>query len=640
MIYNFNFTNSEIKLLKSKRIVRNNLNKANPLLTEKIDNYVKKYNLKFNEIIYLAINKISESVKCPNCKIIKPNFISTKMGYKKYCSNKCSNNHKDVQDKKKKKYLEKYGVDNPSKSEKIKKKLSLIASNQSIETKNKRKKTCLERYGYVNNLNLPSVKEKASKALKEKSVIEKRKKTCLERYGVEYSLQNNTIREKCRKTCKSKFGTEYPMQNKSVQNKFKKTCQSNFGFDNPSKSKEILDIKTKNNITKYGVKHPMILDSFKQKAIDTSIEKYGVHYPMLSDVFKEKSEKTKQEKYGKDNQNQNEEFRKDNFNIAKDHRYVKYLGNQVSLFKCDEGHYIELSHDVYSHRLPEYLCHICYPKGKSNNEIEMFKFINQNYNGEIIQSYRDGKEIDVYLPGLKLGFEFNGLYYHSDKFKDKNYHINKTEYFKERGIRIIHIWEDDWLFNNDIVKSQILNWIGNTPNKIYGRKCIVKEINAKECRKFLDENHIQGKNRSVLKLGLFLNEKLVSVMTFDHFEGRKKINTDEWNLSRFCNIKKYTVIGGASKLFKYFIKNYDVKRIVSYSDNDWSNGKLYDKLGFTVLYNTTPDYKYIIDKKRTHKSKYRKSNLKTNLSESLEMKKRNILKVWDCGKTKHELLLY
>ena len=126
-------------------------------------------------------------------------------------------------------------------------------------------------------------------------------------------------------------------------------------------------------------------------------------------------------------------------------------------------------------------------------------------------------------------------------------------------------------------------------------------------------------------------------MTFNRLEGRFKMNKDEWNLSRFCSKLNTNVVGGASKLLNYFQKKYEAKRIISYADKDWSNGYLYEKLGFKNIKESRPDYKYIIDNRRVNKSRYRKSRLNTKLSESQEMKFRNIQKIWDCGKIKFEL---
>jgi hypothetical protein len=129
-------------------------------------------------------------------------------------------------------------------------------------------------------------------------------------------------------------------------------------------------------------------------------------------------------------------------------------------------------------------------------------------------------------------------------------------------------------------------------------------------------------------------------MCFNKFEGRKKLPDTEWNLSRFCNLKNINVIGGASKLIKYFIDNYNPSRIISYADKDWSIGNLYYQIGFTNIKESNVDYKYIIDDKRIHKQNFKKSNLKLdkNISESNYMKSNNYFKIWDCGKIKFEKL--
>jgi hypothetical protein len=276
------------------------------------------------------------------------------------------------------------------------------------------------------------------------------------------------------------------------------------------------------------------------------------------------------------------------------------------------------------------LCTICYPisDSRSIKEEELFKFIQSVYTGEIIQSYRDKFEIDIYLPELKLGFEFNGLRWHSNLYRENDYHLQKTNHFRESGIRIIHIWEDDFDYKRNIVNSQIRNILNKTENKIFARKCMVIEMTS--VNDFLEKNHIQGGVRSVIKLGLYHNSELISVITFDHFEGRKKMTDNEWNLSRFCNKINYSVVGGASKLLHYFTNKYNPSRIISYADRDWSIGSLYQSLEFTKISESKPDYKYLIGNKRIHKSSFRKSV--TKISES----KLNIPRVYDCGKIKYE----
>ena len=414
-------------------------------------------------------------------------------------------------------------------------------------------------------------------------------------------------------------------------------------FDS-TKRNEINQKRGNTNFEKYGVYFISQSDDIKNKIKNKFIEKYGVSNPLKLDKFKNKYKETCLLKYGVDHYSKTTHYREKMmkyFKICNDSHYIESIGNSIYKFKCDKDHCFEINSDNYLQRTKSnnILCTICYPIGdqKSIKEIEVFNFIEGNYGGELISGYRDNLEIDIYLPDLKLGFEFNGLYYHSDKFTDVGYHINKTNYFSDKNIRVIHIWEDDWVFKKDIVKSQILNMIGLTNNRIFGRKCKVKEVDVKESREFLDNNHIQGFVKSVKKIGLYYDDELVSLMIFDQFEGRNHMEEGGWNLSRFCNKLNTNVIGGASKLLNYFIKTYNPSRIVSYADQDWSKGDLYYKLGFENVNQSPPDYKYIIKGKRVHKSNFKKSILKTELTESKQMELNGVNKIWDCGKIKFQI---
>jgi hypothetical protein len=410
-------------------------------------------------------------------------------------------------------------------------------------------------------------------------------------------------------------------------------------------SKKCGSLKAKeSNIIKWGVEYPMMLVDIQEKSKKTNLEKYGFEFLQQSPEIKIKTLESVMSKYGTNHISKNETIRLKTSKISHDINYIRYLENNISLFICDleKNHNFEINGDNYYHRkkskLP--LCTICHPINDSSSlkENELYKFISDIYKNNIIRNYRNEIEIDIYLPDIKLGFEFNGLYWHSEKWKDKWYHLKKREHFQKLGIRIINIWEDDWLQKRPIIESQIINWIGyNKNNRIFARKCDIRVISPKESNSFLNSNHIQGSDKSSIKIGLFFQNELVSTMTFNNREGRKL--TKDWNLSRFCNKLNTSVIGGASKLLNFFIKNWNPSRIISYADRDWSDGSLYYKLGFEMIKMSDPDYKYIKNGKRRHKSNYKKSNLNTNLTESKEMERRNIQKIWDCGKIKFELKL-
>lgn len=456
------------------------------------------------------------------------------------------------------------------------------------------------------------------------------------------SANSEVTREKAKKTIKEKWGVEHYSKTDEYTKKVKKTSLERYGVDNYSKTDEYLSKSKKTYMEKYGVSNYTKTDDYLEKVKKTNLKRYGVEYSLQSKEVREKIKRTNLKKYGVDHIFKYDKYRND---ISKNKNYLGFT-DKGNKFNCDFGknHIFFISTDDYYGRKKanNKLCTICNPISNSSSlkEKELFDYIKSIYDGKIIKSYRDKFEIDIYLPQLKIGIEFNGIYWHSEKFKDKNYHINKTNHFKEKGIRILHIWEDNWIYKEAIIKSQIKSWINSKSlRKIWARKTTTRFLSKNETKKFLDENHIQGNDRSNIELGLFYEGELVSLMTFNKSEGRKKMNKYGWNLSRFCNKLNSSVVGGASKLLSFFIKNKNPNRIISYADKDWSLGDLYEKIGFKSLYETKPDYKYVLSDKRIHKSRYRKSNLDSNLTESKHMLSIGALKIWDCGKIKFEKII-
>lgn len=289
------------------------------------------------------------------------------------------------------------------------------------------------------------------------------------------------------------------------------------------------------------------------------------------------------------------------------------------------------------------------PKCSSSNIISYKEVEISDYLSEYIEvetnnrTILDGKELDIYIPSKNIAIEFNGLYWHSELYKDKNYHLDKTERCIENGVNLIHVWEDDWKYKQDIVKSMLLNKIGQTPNKIYARKTEVKVIqDTKIVSKFIEENHLQGKVGSKIKLGLYHENELISLMTFGSL--RKNLGQESkkghYELLRFCNKKYTSVIGGASKLFKYFITNYKPLSIISYANRDHSDGNLYKQLGFILDKKTKPNYYYIKNNFRYNRFNFRKDVLtkegyNKNKTEKQIMLERGYYRIYDSGSYKY-----
>jgi very-short-patch-repair endonuclease len=402
-------------------------------------------------------------------------------------------------------------------------------------------------------------------------------------------------------------------------------------------SKSCQRLKTSSfNIEKYKVDNPMKNKKVKQKQINTLITRYNITNSYQLKSVREKV-LTNNIKY-----------------INKKYEGIKIESSTAGkiIFECDNCHKkmtVNKSLIYQRYKKNQILCPFCHVNKYKDLENKLFNFIkNLGFNAiqgsrSIIKPY----ELDIYIPEKKIAIELNGLYWHSEIFKDKNYHLNKTKLCEKNGIQLIHIFSDELNYNLDIVKSRLKSILGLNKIKIFARKTQIKEITGLESRNFLNSNHLQGFIQSKIKLGLYYNNKLVSLMTFGKL--RKSLGgiptEGSYEMLRFCNKQNITIVGGVSKLFKYFLKIYTPTRIVSYADRRWSIGNLYKTLGFNELVASKPGYWYIINRKREHRYNYRKSKLvKLGLnslkSEHDLMLDQNIFRIYDCGNLKFEYINY
>lgn len=600
--------------------------------------YKEKYSVNIGDKIIIDIKDLSigsnlmVTVKCDFCGAIKDiKYRLYNRSVKNHnlfsCSRKCASNRNRI------KLISDFGVSN----------IALVP-----EVKERIKETNISKYGscyfFGSEIGVKSVEDSMIRkyGVYNPQMVDEIKKrtreTNIDKYGASSILSLDEIREKIKLTNIIKYGNEIASKSSEIISKIKETNNLRYGGNSPMSDESIRE-KSKNKLLKnYGVTSPQKSEEIRKKTSSKNLETLGVEYPSQSPYVKEKIREKILKKYGTYHTSHSEDFRKEYSKIANDENYLSYKSDGTSIFKCDKNHTFEIETDNYIRRKEQNinLCTICNPIGdlSSIKENEFCDFIKSIYGGEVIENYRDGIEIDVYLPNVKVGFEFNGLYWHSIPRKDKNYHLNKTNFFKSKGIRLIHIWEDDWLLNRDLVEGLIKNVLGLTQKRVFARKCNVRYIDS--CSEFLFNNHLQGPDRSSIKIGLYNDDDLVSVMTFNKFEGRKKLGDFEWNLSRFCSKRGISVIGGASKMLRFFVNEYKPKRIISYSDKDWSVGGLYFKLGFVLVHETKPDYKYVIGGVRKHKQNFKKSNLKIeNKTEREYMKIYD--RIYDCGKIKFQI---
>lgn len=282
----------------------------------------------------------------------------------------------------------------------------------------------------------------------------------------------------------------------------------------------------------------------------------------------------------------------------------------------------------------------------SNAEDEIARFINDTLNIRVEQRNKNilnGKEIDIFIPSHNIGFEYNGLRWHSEEFiKDKNYHLNKQQEAQKCGIKLFHIFEDEYLYHKEVLLSKIKRILKASDDlfSIGARKCIIKEINAVTAKNFLDKNHIQGGVDATLHLGSFYNDKLVSVMSFT-----KECNC--WNLVRFASDINYNIQGMCSKFVKYFFDTYNCDTLKTFLDKRWcidEDDNVYIKSGFVKSCILKPNYYYTDGHgKRLHRFNFRKEKLlkrynflNKNMTEIEMAKELGYYRIFDCGLIKYK----
>ena len=472
-----------------------------------------------------------------------------------------------------------------------------------------------------------------------KETQRKKKETCLKNFGVDNPSKSQEIKDKKKQSYIKNYEVENPSKSQEIKDKIKETCLKNFGVDNPSKSQEIKEKKIETCLKNFNVEHPYQNQEVREKGEKSCLKKFGSKNVFKIQEVKNKIQQTKLKKF----------FPKvlqlcNKLNVELIDTYT--IGNheiRVRCNKCTTEFYT-----YYYYLQSNYgKCPICFPRG-SGEQKEVIQYIENLYHNNIskedntiLENNRQiiSKELDIYIPSLRIAIEYNGLYWHDDIHINKYYHLNKTLECEKQGIRLIHIFSDEWNLKQDIVKSRLKQILNKSDSqKLMARKCEIKEIDSKTKDELLDKFHIQGKDNSKVRIGAFYNDELVSVMTFSHAsisKGMKNKNNSVWELNRFCTNSNYHISGIAGKLLSYFKRNYEWKEIFSYADRRWSCGELYYKLGFELDHITSPNYWYVKGDKRIHRFNLRKRpDEPKDISESILRLQEGYSKVWDCGNLK------
>lgn len=437
-----------------------------------------------------------------------------------------------------------------------------------------------------------------------------RENTSILRYGTSNPAKNNDIKEKIKNTNIEKYGVE----NFSLTDEFKNDIKTKW----QENKQEWLE-KRKSNKEKYGYVFPFEDEKILKKSKDTFYNRYGKISPLQVEEFLEKAKNKNIKNYGVSVYNQ-----KDISHIFLQNRNNKSFFEKLLKEKSlkEISNEFNISYSLLCKELNKLGFDI---KKYTNNEIEIYNYLREILGNdvEIIKRNRDmiSKELDLYIPEYHVAIEHNGMYWHSDIKKDKYYHLNKTNECINKGIHLIHIFENEWDEKKDIVKSILSSTFGKN-KKIYARNCIVRKLSNTEEEIFLNENHISGYYPSTICYGLFHENDLVQVMSF----GNPRFGENfEYELLRISSKLFTTVIGGIEKLFKDFLSECDANSVISRCDSRYFKGDLYESIGFVYSHNSCPDYYFV----NSYGKMYRKDQFQ-NIDHK-NMIYNGYYRIWDCG---------
>lgn len=459
-----------------------------------------------------------------------------------------------------------------------------------------------------------------------------------------------------------KFQTVRNMVSAFIKNKWLTICP----ICNKRRIKYQSCIRRKENIT---CGHP---ECKRKQTQFTSIEKYGVSNPMNR---KEAIEKRRKDGWyvwnahidRKHNTKFINHYKKIKKRLEENHLLgINTIDDYKGVLEEKTGRYIKYDFicDICGNKIRGGLhsidfpyCKNCHPKefknciilnnnGKSitarvsDTESELFEFC-KSLDNTIVRNKKGllenkKQEIDIFSSQLNLGIEFNGIYWHTEKYRPKLFHYNKTNAAEKAGINLIHIFEDEWKTKQFQVKNILRKKFQKSLFVINANKCIVKEIDKSLSKKFLEKYHIEGYAPSSIHFGLFYKNRLVSVLSLAKCRTNKKY---DYELLRYASINLFKIENDLKTLFDYFCNSHK-GNILFKADRRWNFEKEYIDLGFEIINISKPEYFYSKREKRFHHKLFLKSTLKkklkkfdAKLSEAENMKLNGYHRLWDAGYT-------
>ena len=440
--------------------------------------------------------------------------------------------------------------------------------------------------------------------------VKKKIETMTDRYGVSNPMHVEDVKKKLVAANTERFGGASPFNSNAVQEKARSTLLDRYGVDNVFKSANHQEQIKRTLVDRYGVSNPTLNPDIRKRQIETNFARYGdvnfmksKHSPLALEVLDNPVKLEQQIRQSG----------------------IRALADELNIHTTTIYNYVK-RHDL--------------DLGKgSSYEHELIHFL-ADHDIKCIHGDRTSiapLELDVLIPDFNLAIEINGLYWHSDAHKSKDYHVEKLNKCTEAGLRLVSVFEDEWLERSDLIKAKILNLCGQSIRGCGARKLQIARIPNKDAHEFVQQHHIQGRTGySTSSYGAFHNGRLVAAMQFN-----KQRSSMDIELIRYCTDGK-VYPGIFSRLLKHAITSEHMTKVVSFADRRFSEGDVYARNGFTLQTVTKPDYRYVKRTQTYHKSNFTKKRIQekfgldmTAITESQAMRELGYLRIYDCGKLKY-----
>lgn len=531
-----------------------------------------------------------------------------------------------------------------------KKELAFFSPFKDPEIRKKGEKTKDEKYGKDRKL----IREKISKAKTAPGYQDGVKQRLQEKYGVDNVMHINEVKDKLKQTNLEKYGCENPMQNLEVQAKGKATNLERYGSETTFLSTEIKAKSDATNLEKYGTTTPLANKDVRAKKEATMIEKYGCKSPIQNPEIREKIRQTNLERYGVDFQLKRKEIKDKSYeafqkmvedNVDGKYNVINTLRNYEELWSYLAEHSIlqtsehfNLPHNIFRSALikdefkDRYKA--IYIKRISGVQKVLFDNLRELCPNEVIEfdtwDIISPLQLDIYFPARKLAIEFNGSYYHSEKRlgveQGKYKHFKKLNVCREKGIRLLNIFEHDWLEK----RMQIMSFIKNIlqVNEVIDvENCVITE---RDGSRFIENYNIHGYDELGTKFFNLEYDGNILVSLSAEIDNKSVI------IRNVCQSDLF-VKNGLQKLFSFcfdWAKRNDYSNIIVISDNCLSDGDEFLSLNFEMIEELEPEYFYWFPAigylPKTIEMENEFKTIKED--EFSEYKKRKIYKIWDCGR--------